>query len=77
MEHLLATICVNTTSKSSSKYSCNCNWWCNHSKDFAKAKQAGASALAAGSMFVFQRPHKAVLISYPTRKELKQIVHGS
>jgi cyclase len=45
--------------------------------DFVAAKQAGASALAAGSMFVFQRPHKAVLISYPTRKELKQIVHGS
>ena len=46
-------------------------------EDFAKAKQAGASAVSAGSMFVFQRPHKAVLISYPTRKELKQIVHGS
>lgn len=43
--------------------------------DFKLAKQAGASALAAGSMFVFQRPHRAVLISYPTRKELKTIVH--
>ena len=38
--------------------------------DFIKAKQAGASAVAAGSMFVFQRPHQAVLISYPTQKEL-------
>jgi len=34
--------------------------------DFIKAEQAGASAMAAGSMFVFQRPHNAVLISYPT-----------
>jgi cyclase len=43
-------------------------------EDFAKAKQAGASAVSAGSMFVFQRPHKAVLISYPTRKEIKEIL---
>lgn len=42
--------------------------------DFKLAKQAGASALAAGSMFVFQMPHKAVLISYPARKELKEII---
>lgn len=41
-------------------------------EDFYKAKQAGASAVAAGSMFVFQRPHQAVLISYPTQKELKE-----
>lgn len=41
-------------------------------EDFAKAKQAGASAVSAGSMFVFQRPHQAVLISYPTQKELKE-----
>jgi len=38
--------------------------------DFAKAVQAGASAVAAGSMFVFQRPHQAVLISYPSQEEL-------
>lgn len=41
--------------------------------DFAKAKQAGASAVAAGSLFVFKGPHKAVLISYPTYKELKNL----
>jgi cyclase len=29
------------------------------------AIQSGASAAAAGSLFVFQGPHKAVLISYP------------
>jgi cyclase len=32
--------------------------------DFEKAEQHGASAMAAGSMFVFRRPHNAVLISY-------------
>jgi cyclase len=40
--------------------------------DFVLAKNAGASAVAAGSMFIFQRPHQAVLISYPTQKELKE-----
>jgi cyclase len=32
--------------------------------DFEKAAKNGASAMAAGSMFVFKRPHNAVLISY-------------
>ena len=40
--------------------------------DFALAVQHGASAVAAGSMFVLQRPHQAVLISYPTQQELKE-----
>ena len=40
--------------------------------DFANAVQHGASAVSAGSMFVFQRPHRAVLISYPSQKELKE-----
>jgi imidazole glycerol-phosphate synthase subunit HisF len=34
-------------------------------------KDAGASAAAAGSMFVFQGQHRAVLISYPSQKELR------
>jgi imidazole glycerol-phosphate synthase subunit HisF len=38
--------------------------------DFKKAVKAGASAVAAGSMFVFQRPHNAVLISYPPYTDL-------
>jgi cyclase len=42
--------------------------------DFGRAKQAGASAVAAGSLFVFKGPHKAVLISYPGRSELKGIL---
>ncbi|MCB9262674.1 MAG: imidazole glycerol phosphate synthase subunit HisF [Flavobacteriales bacterium] len=32
--------------------------------DFSSAEKSGSSAMAAGSMFVFQRPHNAVLISY-------------
>ncbi|MDE3250816.1 MAG: imidazole glycerol phosphate synthase subunit HisF, partial [Bacteroidota bacterium] len=40
--------------------------------DFVSAVKAGASAVAAGSLFVFQRPHQAVLISYPSQQELKQ-----
>lgn len=40
-------------------------------KDFCDAViLGGASAGAAGSMFVYQRPHQAVLISYPSQKKL-------
>lgn len=35
-------------------------------------KIGGASAVAAGSMFVFHGPHRAVLINYPSQKELEQ-----
>ncbi len=42
--------------------------------DFGRAKQAGASAVAAGNLFVFQGPHQAVLISYPSPSELKKIL---
>jgi imidazole glycerol-phosphate synthase subunit HisF len=41
-------------------------------EDFGRAVKAGASAVAAGSLFVFQRPHRAVLISYPSQKELEE-----
>lgn len=41
---------------------------------FYSAVQHGASAVAAGSMFVFQRPHQAVLISYPVQSQLKEKV---
>ena len=41
-------------------------------EDFRRAVDAGASAVAAGSMFVFQRPHNAVLISYPSQEILKK-----
>jgi cyclase len=36
-------------------------------------KESEASAAAAGSIFVYQGKHKAVLISYPDQKELKNI----
>lgn len=44
--------------------------------DFCAAVEQGASAVAAGSMFVFQRPHNAVLISYPTQQELKRKLYA-
>lgn len=37
-------------------------------------KLGGASASAAGSMFVFQGKHRAVLISYPEYRELEQLL---
>jgi cyclase len=44
-------------------------------QDFQKAvEKGGASAVAAGSLFVFQGPHKAVLINYPSQDELKGIL---
>ena len=42
-------------------------------QDFVKAiKEGGASAVAAGAMFVFQGVHRAVLISYPDYEELEK-----
>ena len=38
--------------------------------DFKQATDAGAAAAAAGSMFVFNGPHRAVLITYPTDEQL-------
>jgi cyclase len=42
--------------------------------DFTHAIASGASAVAAGSVFVFQGPHRAVLISYPSQQQLKEKV---
>lgn len=43
--------------------------------DLALAIKVGyASAAAAGSMFVYHGPRKAVLINYPTKEELKNLV---
>jgi cyclase len=38
--------------------------------DFQSALAAGASAVAAGSMFVLNGKHRAVLITYPARQEI-------
>ncbi len=41
--------------------------------DFSKAiKECGVSAVSAGSMFVFNGPHKAVLITYPEYEKLEE-----
>jgi imidazole glycerol-phosphate synthase subunit HisF len=41
--------------------------------DFAPALATGASAVAAGSMFVLNGKHRAVLISYPTPAEVRSL----
>jgi cyclase len=43
--------------------------------DFGRAvKEGGADAVAAGAMFVFHGPHRAVLITYPSRADLKKVL---
>jgi len=41
--------------------------------DMKAATEAGASAVAAGAYFVFQGPHRAVLITYPRYDELRAL----
>lgn len=41
---------------------------------FVEAVNSGASAVAAGSMFVFHGKHRAVLISYPEQGELSRVL---
>jgi cyclase len=44
-------------------------------EDLATAvNQAGASAVAAGSLFVYKGKHRAVLINYPDRAELERLL---
>lgn len=42
-------------------------------EDFAPALDAGASAVAAGSMFVLNGKHRAVLISYPSPEQIQAL----
>jgi len=43
-------------------------------QDFADVvRDGGATAVAAGSFFVFHGPHRAVLITYPERQELERV----
>jgi cyclase len=51
---------------------CGGAWTTEHLRTVVK--DSGASAAAAGSMFVFQGPHRAVLISYPPYTELVQLL---
>lgn len=43
-------------------------------KDLKLAKDAGAHACAAGAMFVFHMPHRAVIISYPDYNDLRTLL---
>jgi imidazole glycerol-phosphate synthase subunit HisF len=44
--------------------------------DFSQALEARASAVAAGSMFVFYGKRRAVLINFPSQQELKEAFFG-
>jgi cyclase len=44
---------------------------------FRQAIDHGASAVSAGSFFVFQGPHRAVLISFPSPAELRALFGGA
>ncbi len=46
----------------------------SHPRDFRLAVEAGASAVAAGALFVFQGKHRAVLITFPPRAELEALL---
>jgi cyclase len=39
-------------------------------------EKGSASAAAAGSLFVFHGRHRAVLINYPSRQELREVRQG-
>jgi cyclase len=45
-------------------------------EDFREAIDAGASACAAGSMFVYQGRRRSVLINFPSREELVNVFTG-
>jgi cyclase len=45
-------------------------------QDLRSALSTGAAAAAAGSLFVFHGPHKAVLISFPGRREFASLRAG-
>jgi cyclase len=42
-------------------------------QDFSSAVQAGASAVSAGSLFVFKGSQRGILINYPTQENLNQL----
>lgn len=46
----------------------------NELVDLIKAHEVGASALSAGSFFVFYGKHQAVLITYPNESELEELL---
>jgi cyclase len=53
-----------------------CGGAANNSDLHSVITKAGAAAAAAGSMFVFQGPHRAVLISYPKRDKMETLFNA-
>lgn len=53
-----------------------CNGGASGIMDFKPAITSGASAIAAGNMFVYHGRHKAVLITYPDYSELQGLFEG-
>ena len=51
---------------------CGGAWTTSHLREVVRS--AGASAAAAGSMFVYQGPHRAVLINYPPYSEIQRLL---
>jgi cyclase len=45
----------------------------NSLENIGEAVAAGASAVAAGALFVFYGPHRAVLITYPSFDQLREL----
>lgn len=45
-----------------------------HLDHLKSAFDRGASAVSAGSLFVYHGPHKAVLINYPSREQIEKII---
>ena len=48
---------------------------CSSLNNFVDARDAGATAVAAGSIFTFVGPHRAVLINYPSDEVLEKLLH--
>lgn len=47
---------------------------CGGLPDLRQAIDAGASAAAAGSLFIYKGPHRAVLVNYPKRARLRELL---
>jgi cyclase len=45
-------------------------------EDLASVLRAGAAAAAAGSLFVFHGPHRAVLVNYPSPEKIDRLATG-
>ena len=46
-------------------------------KDIRDSFEAGADAVAAGAFFVYHGPHRAVLITYPKKTEIRNLISSN